>query len=186
MQRTILRLSRLLLVVALMGVIQVGAAAHAGADTTCTTVCYVDAATGNDANSGSASSPLQTIQQGIDTVSPGGTVNVRPGNYDETATGRTITASNGGPNGPHQFGLFVSRGQSGITIQGVDSSDTAITNANNVVAHITTNATNNFGYSGVFVEGDNVTIRGLAIGNNTPGPQNKTIEVIGDAFTLDA
>ena len=49
--------------------------------------------------------------------------------------------------------------------------------------YVTTNATNTFGYSGIFVEGAGVTIQGLEIGPNTPS-DNKTIEVVGDAFTL--
>ena len=118
-------------------------------------------------------------------MSPGGSVFVRPGNYNETASNRWITTGNGGPNGPHQFGLFVSRAQSGITIQGVTAGDVPITTAAGALAHVTTNATNNFGHSGVFVEGDNVTVRGMAIGANIPG-QDKTIEVIGNNFTLDA
>jgi hypothetical protein len=121
----------------------------------------------------------------LDTVDPGGSVFVRPGNYDETASSRWVTASSGGPNGPHQFGLFVPRSQSGITIQGVTAGDVPITTAAGVQAHVTTNATNNFGWSGVFIEGDDVTIRGMAIGKNAAG-ENKTIEVIGDDFALDA
>src|SRR6185436_5562655 len=50
-------------------------------------------------------------------------------------------------------------------------------------AYITTNATNNFGASGIFVQGDHVTLAGLHIGPNIPG-DNKTLEIIGDGFTL--
>ncbi len=52
------------------------------ADTPCTTDCYVDPA-GNDANLGTAASPFQTIQKGIDTVATGGTVHVAAGTYIE-------------------------------------------------------------------------------------------------------
>src|SRR6476620_1915368 len=114
------------------------AAPPAAAVGPCTTTCYVDASLGNDLFDGNALTPFATIQKGIDSVAPGGTVNVRPGNYDETASGRTITQTNGGPNGPHQFGLFVPYTQAGITIQGVDGSDNPITTAAGVQAHVTT------------------------------------------------
>lgn len=122
---------------------------------------------------------VQTIQQGIDLVDPGGTVRVYPGDYSETASNRILFDGSG----PYQFGLFIGQDKNGITIQGVDNSDTAITHFNNVLATVNTNATNNFGPSGIFVEGDNVTIAGLRVGTNSTG-QNKTIEVIGDNFTL--
>ena len=144
----------------------------------CTTVCYVDDAAGSDSNGGtSTTDAFKTIQKAIDTVAVNGQVRVLPGSYDETATNRFVL----GTNGPHQFGLFIAK--NGITIQGVTAADVAITNPNATQADITTNATNNFGHSGIFVEGDNVTIAGLEIGPNTPG-ENKTIEIIGDAFTL--
>lgn len=144
----------------------------------CTTVCYVDADNGNDANGGaSAGDAKKTIQAAIDTVSANGAVRVLPGHYDETATSRFVL----GTNGPHQFGLFIDK--DGISIQGVDENDVAKTDYNDLDAYIITNATNNFGTSGIFVEGDGVTLAGLHIGPNTLG-DNKTIEVIGDGFTL--
>jgi len=144
----------------------------------CTTVCYVDAVNGNDANSGQTlTSAKKTIQAAIDAVQPGGQVRVLPGTYNEVATNRFVLGSNG----PHQFGLFIAK--NGVTIMGVNASDAPITDATAVLATVNTNATNTFGYSGIFVEGDNVTIQGLRIGPNTPG-NNKTIEVIGDGFTL--
>ena len=56
------------------------------AESPCTTVCYVNAATGSDSNAGTADSPFATIQQGLDTVQSGGTVNVSAGTYDESLT----------------------------------------------------------------------------------------------------
>src|SRR5436190_23722886 len=129
MHRFLRKFSSCLGVLALVGAASVIAAPPAAAVGPCTTTCYVDASLGNDLFDGNALTPFATIQKGIDSVSPGGTVNVRPGNYNETATNRTITQSNGGPNGPHQFGLFVPFAQSGITVQGVDSSDVPITSA---------------------------------------------------------
>ncbi|HRQ14000.1 MAG TPA: right-handed parallel beta-helix repeat-containing protein [Promineifilum sp.] len=147
----------------------------------CTTVCYADAVNGNDANGGtSVADAKKTIQAAIDAVSAGGQVRVLPGSYSETATNRWVL----GINGPHQFGLFVEDNtKDGISILGVTAADVEITDPSMTLADITTNATNNFGYSGIFVEADNVTISGLEIGANTPW-DNKTIEVIGDAFTF--
>ncbi len=122
-----------------------------------------------------------SIQQGIDMVSPGGTVNVFPGTYSETAANRTVLNLGG----VYQFGLFVSSEKSGITVQGVDAAGAAITGYANVVADVVTNATNNFGPSGVFIEGDDVTLSGLRILPNTSG-DNKTVEVIGNNFSLKA
>src|SRR4030067_1049752 len=51
------------------------------------------------------------IQNAIDLVSVGGTVNVFPGNYDEVATNRKVL----GTNGPHQFGLFIDKDD--VTVQ---------------------------------------------------------------------
>jgi len=122
---------------------------------------------------------FQTIQAAIDATAPGGTVNVYPGTYNETASGRYLYNNTG----PYQFGLFIGQDKPGLTIRGVDENGNPITNYSNVAATITTNATNSFGYSGTFVEADGVTLQGLAFDRNIPG-DNKTIEVIGDAFTL--
>lgn len=119
------------------------------------------------------------IQPAIDLVAPGGSVFIYPGNYNEVAVGRYVL----GTNGPHQFGLFIADNKDGVRLIGVDSDGEPIEDYNQVQATITTNATNNFGYSGIFIEADNVTIQGLRIGKNTPW-DNKTIEVIGDNFTL--
>jgi len=146
----------------------------------CTTICYADTVNGSDANGGtSIVDAKQTIQAAIDAVDAGGEVRVLPGNYDETAANRTLTSIGG----TYQFGLFVGTDKNGITIQGVTGTGMPIMTTAGVLAHVTTNATNNFGASGVFVEGDDVTIRALAIGDNASG-NNKTIEVIGDNFTL--
>jgi hypothetical protein len=148
----------------------------------CSTTCYVDGANGNDSNGGSTvADAKKTIQAAIDAVSPGGTVRVLPGTYSETAAGRTLSSIGG----TYQFGLFFADAKSGVTLQGVTAADVPITSAAAAAATINTNATNNFGPSGIFVEGDNVTIAGVIIGSNTTPPNpNKTVEVIGDAFTL--
>uniref|UniRef100_UPI0035B2DDBA hypothetical protein n=1 Tax=Promineifilum sp. TaxID=2664178 RepID=UPI0035B2DDBA len=55
----------------------------------CTTDCYVDAATGSDANGGTSfADAFKTIQKGIDTVQAGGTVHLAAGTfYENAATG---------------------------------------------------------------------------------------------------
>ncbi len=152
---------------------------RADAAPACGATCYVDVITGNDNNSGTSASPLKTIQAGIDAVDPSGTVYVYPGAYSETAANRTPFDGSG----PYQFGLFIGQAKSGITIQGLDANGIPITAYAAAQATITTNATNAFGPSGIFVEGDNVTLSGLRIGPNSPS-NNRTIEVTGDNFAL--
>ncbi len=123
-------------------------------------------------------SAYATIQAAIDAALPNDTINVYPGAYDETASSRSVLGV-----GSYQFGLFISKARNGITVQGVDANGKVITDFSKVLATVTTNATNNFGPSGIFIEGDRVTISGLRIGTNAAG-QNKTIEIIGDDFTL--
>jgi len=121
---------------------------------------------------------FKTIQAGIDAAASLGVVNVRYGSYNETATGRMVL----GVSGPYQFGLFIADSKDGITIRAYDASDVLITNYVNALT-VLTNATNNFGYSGTFIEADDVTITGLNFGQNAAGT-NKTIEVIGDGLTI--
>ena len=146
----------------------------------CRAVCWVDASIGNDRFGGaSPGAAKRSIQAAIDAVSPLGTVRVRPGDYNEIAANRTLDSGSG----PHTFGLFVPATKFGITLQGVDSGNNPIGYWASVVATIYTSATNAPGPSGIFVEGDNVSIVGLRIGENAPA-RNRTIEVIGDGFTL--
>lgn len=119
------------------------------------------------------------IQPAIDLAEADGVVYVYPGVYNETASNRYVL----GTNGPHQFGLFIADNKDGIRVIGVDNLGNPITDYTQTAATINTNATNNFGYSGIFVEADRVTLQGLKIGPNSP-LNNKTVEVIGDAFTL--
>ena len=124
------------------------------------------------------------IQPAIDLASANGYIYIYPGGYDETASSRyLLTSKYGTTHGPHQFGLFIAEDKNGISLIGVDDDGIPIDNYSEVKATIATNATNTFGYSGIFVEADDVTIQGLRIGKNNPG-DNKTIEVIGDNFTL--
>ena len=108
-----------------------------------------------------------------------GLVDVAPGLYSETATGRTTTV----PGPTYQFGLYVGADRDGVTVRGVDAADAPITSSTGTLARITTNATNNFGSSGTFVVGSDATFQGLEFGTNSPS-SNKTFEVIGDGFSL--
>ncbi|MDX2139708.1 MAG: right-handed parallel beta-helix repeat-containing protein, partial [Chloroflexota bacterium] len=147
----------------------------------CTTVCYASP-TGLDTNSGlTPATAKRTIQAAIDDVSANGQVRVLPGVYSETAIDRDI--SNDGASATYQFGLFFDVSKPGITVMGVTAADVPITSNAGVLARVNTNATNNFGPSGIFVDAANITIQGLEIGTNSSG-QNKTIEVIADNFTL--
>ena len=154
--------------------------ATASAATACTTTCYVDATSGLDTDGGDTTTTAkQTIQAAINAVNEGGQVRVMPGNYHESAPGSMPTTITG----PYQFGLFFGSAKPGITLMGVTATDVPITSANATLATITTNATNSFGTDGIFVEAANTTIQGVKIGPNDSG-DNKTIEVVGDNFTL--
>ena len=120
-----------------------------------------------------------TIQSAIDAATSGTVIEVYPGQYRETAAGRSVV----GLEGAHQFGLFIDKND--LTIRGVDASGAPVARWSNVAARITTDATNAFGPSAIFVQGDGVTLSGLGIGANESG-LNKTIEVIGDRFALVA
>lgn len=50
----------------------------------CSSDCYVDAATGSDANQGTLDHPFLTIQKAVGSASSGGTVHVAAGTYVET------------------------------------------------------------------------------------------------------
>ncbi len=124
-----------------------------------------------------------SIQPAIDAANPGDHIKVGPGNYFESASNRSVFSVNG----PHKFGLFIDKDN--LTLEGLDASNNTVTSAGNAAAVVTTNATNNFGSSGIFVQANGVTIKGLKIGDNfndaNVRDNNKTIEVAGNGFTLD-
>ena len=106
-----------------------------------------------------------------------------PGAYNETASNRYLSYNGGA--GPYQFGIFINK--AGITVKGVDGSGNDITNYSGTLASVRTNATNSFGYSGIFIDADNVTFQGIEVLDNyVSGVINnaKTIEIIGNNFSL--
>jgi parallel beta-helix repeat protein len=121
-----------------------------------------------------------SIQAGIDGVAPGGTVNVYPGTYSESAVNRTPINIPG----VYTFGLFIGQDKNGITVRGVDGSGVPVTNYADIHANVETQATNNFGPDGVYMQGDNVTITGLKIWQNIALGTNKTVTVAGNNFTM--
>jgi SepF-like predicted cell division protein (DUF552 family) len=122
--------------------------------------------------------PLK-IQAAINVANPGDKILVYPGTYIETAPGSTLFDG-----GTYTFGLFIPASKPGLSLMGVDAGGIPVSNASAVLANVQTNATNGFGPSGVFVEGDNVTVSGLNIYLDPNGDQNKTVEVIGENFTM--
>lgn len=128
---------------------------------------------------GGASGCYPSIQAAVNAAAAGDTVLVYPGDYNETAPDSVLYNNSG----PYQFGVFVSVAKENLSIRGVDAGGNFITSYANVAANVTTNATNSFGTSGFFVEANGVTISGLRFLPNVGG-DNKTVEVIGDNFTL--
>jgi parallel beta-helix repeat protein len=115
--------------------------------TTCSDEVWV-ATNGNDANLGTQAKPFATIQKGVDTVCPGGTVHVGPGTYNENvviSTEGILLQSTAGAEATiidahitipfHDAGI--DGGGSGITIQGglMDSQPTGFVDggADNVI-----------------------------------------------------
>ncbi len=97
-----------------------------GAAPQCTTVCYVNGTTGNDADSGATpTTAKKTIQAALNVVSTGGTVNVAAGTYPEqltisrsvnllgAGTGATIVDGVTGTNA----GISLAGGTSGVTVK---------------------------------------------------------------------
>ncbi|MGK2741304.1 filamentous hemagglutinin N-terminal domain-containing protein [Tepidicaulis sp. LMO-SS28] len=128
----------------------------------------VGVSTGGDAMS---------IQAAVDAANSGNVINVLPGDYEE---GVTNVGNLGGAGGGQNFGLHVYK--DGLTLRGVDASGNVITDADNVLANITAGYQTGFGAQH-FVSGNSVTVEGLGFKPVSTG-NNKTFEVIGDAFTM--
>lgn len=124
--------------------------------------------------SGTASLSVQTA---VDAASEGAVISVAPGDYFEEANDR---ASDAGGTGPYDYGLYVD--VAGLTLQGVDADGNVITDPNNTMAVIEAGNRSAFGAIH-FVAADDVTFEGLTFAP-VAGYRNKTVEVVGDNFTL--
>ncbi len=133
---------------------------------------------------GSALGDYLTIQAAIDAAVNGDIINVRPGNYTESANYNPEDNSNSGSN---PLGLLVNKS---VTIQGVDATGAAITDASVVQAHVISSVESNWG-TNFFVTAPDVTISGLDFeatdlqNGSHQGFVNKAFEVIANNFTLE-
>ena len=134
----------------------------------CTTNCYVNAATGNDNNSGLSGDPLKTIQAGATKVTAGGTVHVAAGTYKEnvavakseriTGAGTTTVVEPAleGPN-PPSCGSLCAGASSVFLIQ----------SANVTIDHLKIDGDNPALTGGVSVGGANIDARNGIITDHT-------------------
>ena len=136
---------------------------------------------------GGGHGPITTIQAGIDAATAGQTVCVYPGLYNtDHATARN--PNTGGP-GTNDFNIFVGHNQTGVTIQGVDTSGNAITTAPEGVPSTAAPVIEAagiypvFGSSNIFIQADNVTLRGFEI-NGDPNFIAKSVEIDGNGDTV--
>lgn len=125
---------------------------------------YVDIAATGTPDGLARETAFTSIQAAIEVATTSDIIKVYPGTYSETAPNKTVNGAS------YQFGLFF--GIDGVTVQGQGSG-----------VIVQTNATNNFGPSGIFVAANDITLDNLEFSTNASG-LNKTIEVIGDNFTI--
>ena len=127
-------------------------------ETPCTTACYVNAATGNDAFGGDTpSSAKKTIQAAVNQVSSGGTVHVAAGTYVENVVvGNAMT--------------IIGAGQASTIVEPVTSNPNCGGAGGGSLCA---------GGSNVFlVQADNVTVTGLTIDGDNPA-LTSTVTVAG-------
>jgi parallel beta-helix repeat protein len=121
-----------------------------------------------------------TIQEAIDAVTPGGTVDVYPGDYlTDEANDRDPDTGGAGSN---DFNIFVGKA---VTIRGVDDAGDPIADYGEVAARVVAaRELPTFGQSAIFVQADGVTITGLDVTGWSGTENNKTVEVVGNGFTI--
>jgi filamentous hemagglutinin family protein len=120
---------------------------------------------------------VMSIMAAVDAAQTGATIDIRPGDYVETAHGRQVDPA---VNATYDLGLFLYKDN--MTLRGVDASGNPITSADNVQAWITAGDATNFGMNHG-VTGNNVTVQGLGFKPDAD-KANKTIEIAGDNFTF--
>ena len=118
----------------------------------CSTTCYVDQATGSDANPGTQDFPFKTIQKGIDLVSESGTVIVAAGTYSDEQTGDFAD-------------IYIPPGKDGLTIEGAAGQAKPVVQLNEFKPAPSTGRQ----VAGVDVRSDDVTIEGLRFESGAQG-----------------
>ncbi|MBX7252164.1 MAG: right-handed parallel beta-helix repeat-containing protein [Candidatus Promineofilum sp.] len=139
----------------------------------CTTVCYVDTNTGNDANDGfTPATAKKTIQAGVNQVSVGGTVNVAAGVYAENVTiAKSLTLTGAGQTndaagtvlegtGMTGSAILVNTGVTNVTIQNLRAQNYSLSAAAGVYAN---GQNNNFTIQNV------TSVNNGIVGNNGGG-----------------
>jgi hypothetical protein len=166
-----------ILALAMVGLLGLRSAAPVAAGDT---LVVDDDGQGSAADCDATVGAYSTIQAAIDAASDGDTISVCPGTYDQDeANGRDPDTGGAGSN---DFNIFVGKA---VTIQGVDASGAPITDYNNVAAEvIAKRELPTFGQSAIFVQADGVTITGLEVRGWSGTENNKTVEVVGDDFTI--
>jgi hypothetical protein len=130
------------------------------------------ATNGDDANPGTEEQPWRTIQKGMDSATPGSTVNIRGGTYPELLT-MNVSGSPGSPITFQPYGFVGSRscgGHSGNTCPGesvvLDYSGFGTITAPTPALHVTGKS--------------NIVIQGLAFTNySVDGPMHVGIQIDG-------
>ena len=170
--------SSLAVAIALVGgALALTAAPASAAGPNCGAACFVNGATGNDGNTGTATDPLQTIQAGVSNVSAGGTVTVAAGTYAENVVITTPLALTGAGQGstiviPATSGPNCTGDAGGGSLCGGGSS-VLLVQANNVtITQLTVDGDNPSLTSSYTVGGANIDARNGIITNHNAGVFN--------------
>ncbi|HRQ13783.1 MAG TPA: right-handed parallel beta-helix repeat-containing protein [Promineifilum sp.] len=198
---------RTLIIALCLGLMIVAISAAAVSAAVCTTVCYVDAATGNDANDGDTpATAKQTIQAAVNQVTAGGQVIVAAGVYIENVTisqsltltgaGQTDDAAGTVLDGSTLLdkGIYINAGVTDVTIENLRIEDYKNATGSGIWAHgsndnftvqyvtVDNNGVPGITHAGgVYMNGpvDNVLIDHVTANNNN----GRGIEILGNAKT---
>ncbi|MGD0116202.1 MAG: right-handed parallel beta-helix repeat-containing protein [Dehalococcoidia bacterium] len=179
--RTMTRWSAMAVAVLVVSFLALGSLSQPASATPTTLVVDVDGH-GSASNCNAGDVAYTTIQAAIDAAASGDIINVCPGTYNQDQA--NLRNPDTGGAGSNNFNIFVGKS---LTIQGVNASGVPITDYHNVAAFVSAKRRlPTFGASTIFVQADGVTITGLDITGEQDDDywDNKTLEVVGDAFTL--